>query len=285
MPASAAVGLDRFTPLVEGLDHPEGVAWDPVAGVLYAGGEAGQIYAVEPGGSVREIAQVGAFVLGLALDGAGRVYACAGTELGRVTPADGGVEVVSRGTPDEPFRSPNYAAFAPDGTLYVTDSGTWDGDDGLIYRVQPGGGTEIWTRALASFPNGCCLAPRCDALYVVQSTDPGVWRVPIAGDGSAGAPELICALSGTVPDGIAFDAAGSFYVSCYRPDRIYRVGADAAVEVLADDPRGTTLAAPTNLAFMGDDLGRLASANLAGWHVAVADIGVAGHPLVRPVLE
>ena len=270
-----------FMPLAEGLDHPECVAWDPVAGVLYAGGEAGQIYAVEPGGSLREIAQVGAFVLGLALDGAVSIYACAGTELLRVTPADGAV--VSRGTRDEPFRSPNYPAFAPDGALYVTDSGTWDGDDGVIYRVLPGGATEVWTRALASFPNGCCLAPGRDALYVVQSTDPGVWRVPIAADGSAAAPELVCALIGTVTDGIAFDDAGSFYVSCYRPDRVYRVGADAVVEVLADDPRGTTLAAPTNIAFMDHDLGRLACANLAGWHIAVADIGVAGLPLAGPM--
>jgi hypothetical protein len=31
-----------FTILVEDLDHPEGVAWSP-DGVLYAGGEAGQV--------------------------------------------------------------------------------------------------------------------------------------------------------------------------------------------------------------------------------------------------
>lgn len=33
------------TPFVDGLDHAEGVAWEP-AGFLYAGGESGPIYRV-----------------------------------------------------------------------------------------------------------------------------------------------------------------------------------------------------------------------------------------------
>jgi hypothetical protein len=33
--------------LVDGLDHPEAVCWDPGAAVLWAGGEAGQLYRVD----------------------------------------------------------------------------------------------------------------------------------------------------------------------------------------------------------------------------------------------
>jgi gluconolactonase len=277
--------IRSFIPLAEGLDHPECVAWDPDAGVLYAGGEAGQIYAIDEDGDVRQVAETGGFVLGLALDGAGRVYACAGERVVRVVPWDGSVEVYSAGTDDEPMRQPNFPAFAADGALFVTDSGTWDGDDGLVYRVLPGGHAEVWTRALPAFPNGCCLAPDGDALLVVQSTDPGVWRVPIGRDGSAGAPQAVCAVPGTVPDGIALDTEGRLYVACYRPDRICRVAPDGVVEVLADDPRGTDLAAPTNVAFIGEGLYRLAVANLAGWHIAVGDVGAAGHPLERPSLD
>jgi hypothetical protein len=29
---------------VDGLDHPECVSWSPTEGLLYAGGEAGQVY-------------------------------------------------------------------------------------------------------------------------------------------------------------------------------------------------------------------------------------------------
>ena len=64
-----------FTILVEDLDHPEGVVWSP-DGVLYAGGEAGQIYEVTLAGEAREVATTGGSLLGLTLDGDGRIYAC-----------------------------------------------------------------------------------------------------------------------------------------------------------------------------------------------------------------
>ena len=34
--------------LAGGLDHPEGLAWDPTTGSIVAGGEAGQLYRVDP---------------------------------------------------------------------------------------------------------------------------------------------------------------------------------------------------------------------------------------------
>ena len=35
--------LDRFDELADGLNHPEGVAWNPFDGLIYAGGEAGEL--------------------------------------------------------------------------------------------------------------------------------------------------------------------------------------------------------------------------------------------------
>ena len=64
-----------FAILAEDLDHPEGVAWSP-DGVLFAGGEAGQIYEVTLDGDVRQVATTSGSLLGLALDGDGRIYAC-----------------------------------------------------------------------------------------------------------------------------------------------------------------------------------------------------------------
>lgn len=277
------VATAAVTVLAEGLDHPEGVAWDPQARVLYAGGEAGQLYAIE-GGTVREVADTGGFALGLALDGEGRVYCCSGERVVRVTPATGAVEVYSDGSPDRAMFAPNYPSFAADGTLYVSDSGEWSGENGVIYRISPGGDTSIWTSALPMFPNGCCLTPSGDALAVVQSQRPGVWSVPIQSDGSAGEPHEICLLPDTVPDGVAYDRDGALFVTCYRPDRIYRVGVDGGIEVVAEDPTGNVLAAPTNLAFYGDDLERLGVANLGAQHLSCLDAGVRGLPLARPKL-
>ncbi|MBL8582533.1 MAG: hypothetical protein JNL61_09955, partial [Rhizobiaceae bacterium] len=63
--------------VADGLDHPECVCWCPSADSLYAGGEHGQIYRVSLSGAVNMVTQVpGGFILGLAADGNGFVYAC-----------------------------------------------------------------------------------------------------------------------------------------------------------------------------------------------------------------
>src|SRR5215210_1870737 len=113
--------MPRLEILVDGLDHPEGVAYDPRGGAVWAGGEAGQLYRVDPDARiVEEAAQAPGFVLGLAVDGRGRVVVCC-EGAGALCVLDGGsVRTVHGG-----LRRPNYAAFAPDGTLYFSDSGTW----------------------------------------------------------------------------------------------------------------------------------------------------------------
>ena len=66
---------DVFAPFAGDMQHPEGVCWDPVRERVYAGGEGGQIYSVDLDGNVREVANTGGVVLGVAVDGAGLVYA------------------------------------------------------------------------------------------------------------------------------------------------------------------------------------------------------------------
>jgi gluconolactonase len=275
--------LERFTVMAEGLDHPECAAWGP-DGRIYAGGEAGQIYKVSLGGTIDQVAETGGFLLGLALDADGRIYACdlARAEVVRADPRSGAVEVYSTGTDDEKLRTPNYPVFDDKGNLYVTDSGVWKANDGLVFRVAPEGDTVVWARTCTRFPNGCCLAPDGDALFVVESLLPGVSRIAIEADGSAGATDLFVELPGSVPDGIAFDSEGALYVACYRPDRIYCVAPSGKAKILAEDPEGTLLAAPTNITFVGAGLERMAVANLGRWHLAIADVGVAGLPLRYP---
>ena len=270
--------------LVEGLGHAEGIAWGP-DGFAYAGGEAGQLYRIDvERAELTQFADTGGFVLGLALDAVGNVYAC---DIGnrcvqKITPG-GMVSVYSAGPTGEPFRTPNYPTFDASGNLYVADSGEWHADNGRIIKIAPGGEAVVWGSGLSQFPNGLCMGPGEEYLYAVMSLGPPrVARVKIAPDGSAGATETVVSLPGTVPDGAAFDTDGNLYVSTYRPDRIYRLSPGGELDTLAEDPEGTLMASPTNIAFCGRDRDILLSTNLGRWHITRYEAGATGMPLQYP---
>jgi gluconolactonase len=273
--------LDRFASLADGLDHPECIAAGP-DGTVYAGGEAGQIYRIAEGAAV-EIGSTGGFLYGVAVDADRNVYACdfGRAQVARVDP-DGEVTAYSTGTSERALRVPNFAAFSDDGSLYVTDSGDWRGDDGLVFRIAPDGSTEVWSEEPVGFPNGCCVTANGDALLVVETTERRIVRIPIGEDGSAGSMEVVSELPGSLPDGIALAEDGTMFVGCWRPDRVWRVAPGADPDVLAEDPDGVTFNQPANVAFVGADLDRLAVSSLGGWTIVVADVGATGLRLRYP---
>jgi len=75
---------------------------------------------------------------------------------------------------------------------------------------------------------------------------------------------------------MAFDADGGLWVSCYAPNKLYRITPDRQVQLMADDWEGHTLANPTNIAFGGAHFDQLFTANLGRWHLTKIDIGVKG---------
>ena len=276
------MNLEMFTQIAGDLDHPEGVARGH-DGSLYAGGEAGQVYRIDDG-DITQIGTTGGFLFGIALDAAGNVFACdfGNAALARITPS-GDVSTVSTGTPTRPMRVPNFAAFADDGSLFVTDSGTWGADDGTIFRVRPNEATEVWSDDVPAFPNGCCLTAAGDALLVVESRARRVVRLRLDG-GKASAPETVVELPGSQPDGVTLAADGTMLIGCYRPDRIWRVDPDGRAEILAEDPDGVVLNQPANVAFIGPDLDRVAVSSLGGWSLMGADLDLVGLPLRYPDL-
>ena len=256
--------------LVDGLDHPEGVCWDPDAGLLWAGGEAGQLYEVDVDArTFEEVARAPGFVLGLAVDGRGRLALCCG-DRGLVCVYDGEVRVLRDG-----LHFPNYPAFGPDGSLYVSTSGRWGANDGRVHRIAPDGAIDVVTDLVSHFPNGCAVSTDGRWLWIVESYVPRLRRIDLR----SGEVEELARLDGTVPDGVAFTTDGSVLVSCYRPDAILHVSPEGLIETVAEDPQGTHLAAPTNIVFAGD---RLISANLGRWHLSLIHTELRGAPLHRP---
>ncbi len=276
--------ISEFSAFVEGLDHPEGVATGP-DGTLYAGGEAGQIYRVSLEGTFEEVASTGGFILGLCLDGGGAVYACdnAAHVVKRIGIA-GSISTYSSGAPNRPMKTPNYPVFDADGNLYVSDSGDWNAHNGCIFRVQPGGETEVFTDEVKSFPNGMAMHPDGSHLYSVVSQTCSVVSVEIREDGAAGAIETVAELPKNVPDGLAFDEDANLYISCYSPDVIYRVMPKGDLDILAADWERVTLAAPTNLAFCGPDRKTLVVGSLGRWHLSKATMEISGARLNYPIL-
>lgn len=280
------IPLDRFGELAGDLNHPEGVAWNAVDGRVYAGGEGGEIYAVTLEGEVRQVGSSGGSMLGIAVDGLGRVYACdAGKgEIARWDPVTDAVSTYARGAGGEDMDCPNMAAFGPDGFLYVTCSG----EDGRpeIVRVAPGGErVERWTDAVPGYPNGALVTPDGAALVVVEAHEQRVVRVPILADGSAGGPAVVAEIPDTDPDGIALAADGAYWVTLYRPDGLVRIDPAGAVDLVVDDHLASTFDAPTNIAWVGERLDRAVIANVGDSFLSIGDLGVAGAPLHLPLVD
>ena len=271
--------------LVEGLDHPECVAWG-CDGYAYAGGEGGQLYRIDTNiGSFEEFTNVGTFVGGICQDGNFNLYVCSGGVVKKVDQS-GNVSVYSDGTESTKMLTPNYPAFDSNGNLYVSDSGEWVKDNGRMFKINSDGEAQIWSEDIRSFPNGIALSGTGDFLYVVVSLNsPRIERIPILEDGSAGPAELVVELPFSVPDGIAFDTQGNLYISCYRPDRIYRLSVDGELEILVEDYEGTLMAAPTNIAFCGPRRDDLLSANLGRWHISRYELDAVGIPLNYPIIK
>lgn len=276
--------LSEFQPFVDGLDHPECVTCDP-DGVIYAGGEAGQIYRVAPDGHYQQIGSTGGFVLGLCLDGDRNVYACDSAQHAVIrVGVDGGASVFADGDGVRRMGTPNYPVFDGAGNLYVSDSGQWKGNDGCLWVVHPEGETELLSTELTAFPNGLALDPEQRHLYVALSNLPGVVRIPVTDGSVTGPVEEVVRLERHVPDGLAFDAEGALYIACYAPDVIYRLSADGQLERLVEDWERVTLASPTNIAFCGVGRRTLVVASLCRWHLSKAEMSVAGSPYSYPHL-
>jgi len=282
----SALALESLEVLARGLDHPEGIC-ETLDGRLYVGGEAGQLYEIAPDGGVRELLRTHGFMLGLAADAAGRLYAAdAGHHcVWRIDPDGGGRELFTAGAPERPLRTPNWGAFGPDGSYYLSDSGRMGAADGCLLRVPPGGEAEVWSEECVAYPNGLAVDRDGTRLYVLESCPGALVAFDIRPDGGAGPRELLCDLDPAVPDGVALVADGSMVIACYRPDAIFRWSEADGLRTVVEDPRGQLLAAPTNVLFTGAARDEIVVPNVGGWHVTRMRAGMAGEPLHYPTAE
>lgn len=137
---------------------------------------------------------------------------------------------------------PNFAAWGPDGELYVTDYG-----QAVVWRVPPGGGkARVWLadRRLDGVElgtTGLLLAPNRRALLVAQQTSAGLaegnpatgklYRIPIRNARPGPVRLLWESLPGDLPDGFGIGRSG----------RIYLANAGLSAQLVVLSPEGEEL--------------------------------------------
>lgn len=262
-------GLSIF---VDDLDHPECLCVHS-DGTVYAGGEAGQIYRISPDGqNATEIANTGGFVLGVALSPDSTWLAACDFKNKCVWKLDLSTLALTRWINEaggQPIAIPNYGAFDFEGNYYLSDSGDPFKPTGRILKANPDGRAVVWHDGPISFANGVALGPENDALFVVSSFLPGVERIAIRQDGTAGERSIYTTLPQLcIPDGLAFAQDGTLFVSCYEPSTIYRVDRNGVATPFLSDPQAHGLCHCTNCAFAGPDFSDLLVANLGRRHIS-----------------
>ncbi|MEP7111271.1 MAG: SMP-30/gluconolactonase/LRE family protein [Ferruginibacter sp.] len=274
-----ALSIRDVSIFADGLDHPECIAVHP-DGSVWAGGEGGQVYKISADGKIiEEVNNTGGFILGIAFSPASSWLALCDLKNKCVWKLDiksNHLEKFAKGAEDIQFNIPNYPAFTRDGRLFVSDSGAFRQVTGKIFCFDANGKATIWHQGPFSFANGLALSADEKFLYIVCTWLPGVERIAINADGTAGEREVYCTIPQTCPDGIAFDNEENLYVSCYAPNSIYKVNKDRDVTLLINDWEAHTLSNPTNIAFGGEDFDQLYSANLGRWHISRINTQITG---------
>ena len=183
---------------------------------------------------------------------------------------------------------PNYATWAPDGALYVTDYG-----QAVIWRVPPGGGrARMWlmdTRldGIEFGTAGLALGPERRALYVMQQTSLGLgeptiaqgklYRIPLRGERTL--TKLWQSRPMDLPDGFSFARSGRIYVANAGSNQLVVLDEEydevervPAVPLTGDNGSPVPFDTPSNVTF-------------AGRSVLVANQGFFGNPAHHAILD
>lgn len=207
---------------------------------------------------------------------------------------DGSYDTVATSAGDERFLFLNDLAFAPNGELFLTDSGILHDDfmkggqfvpnyrdlkyDGRVYRVDTRTKrAEILDRGF-KFTNGIAFGPD-QALYVAETLSGNIYRYASRDGRIVGQRELFgnviehfnpAELKG--PDGMKFGADGNLYVCVFGQGDVTVLGRNGEVikRIKTDGP------SCTNLAFKGK---QIYVTELTTGTVQVFDVGTEGLPL------
>ncbi len=262
--------------------------------------EKGWVTRISADGQSRSVVATTGRPNGLAPDKDGFIWVAETAQCALLKLAlDGSYETIATECDGEKFLFLNDLAFAPNGDVYLTDSGIAMEDfapggelhpdcknlnyDGRVYRIVPSSGeieridNGIW------FTNGIAFGPD-ENLYVTETFSGNIYRYPwengrIVGGkevfGNVIDPEKPPGIIG--PDGMKFGKDGNLYVAVFGQGDVTVLNPDG--EVIERMPTGGMW--PTNLAFGKDGENRIYITEAETGTVRIADVGTDGFPLFR----
>lgn len=279
-PPNPFTTLAEFDPAMGQL--PEGVV--TVGGVVYVGlAPRGEIVRIATPGSVQAFGTIPApvadtFTLGLAANAAGDIFVAVGASGANPTPAPGIYRIPAAGGTATEFATsammPFPNAIEVNGTrLFVTDSSA-----GRILEISQAGNVSVWLEdaMLAGNMSACGgtgapftigangIARDASNLYVAVTDYGRIVRIPIMGNGMAGAPvvhaESCTTLQGA--DGIVLEAAGTMVVVRNGPSNtMSRISADG--QTVTPIHVGAPLDGPASVTIMAGATPQLVLTNSA----------------------
>ena len=181
-------------------------------------------------------------------------------------------KVLSTGLESQPYLGLSDMAYAPDGSLWFTDSGRTSLSDpkGRVYCLSPGGVLRLVLDCLP-YSNGICFSPDGAWVYVAATRANQVWRLssnlPTTGQPMVG---VFLQLSGGLgPDGLATNKQGWLTVAQAQAGRAYVFDAlgDPIAEVRLPEGLWTT-----SVTFHPDDQSKLYIVDAQTGTIFVANI-------------
>lgn len=279
-----------------GISRPEDVV---VAndGTVWASDNQSACAAITPDGAFRRIGLANGDPNGVKVDPCDNTLVIANIGNGsiqRVDPSTGETTELHSQVAGERLITPNYVLFDKAGNLWCTVSTRrgripeWlDGTpDGFIARFDSSGGATIVADKL-QFPNGLAFDEDEKTLYVAQTSGHNVLRFPVLGNtlgkGELHGPTTLG--NDALPDGVSVDREGGVWVPLVLSNRIDRIAPDGSVTTIIEDPTGTLLNKPTNIAFGGKDLCDLYIGSIAANYVLATRSPIPGLPLAHQLIN
>ncbi len=261
--ASEEPGLVR---VCDGLEFPEGPAWDGKNSIYVSNCQSNYITRVSLKGVVERRWMTGGGgevgfkkTNGMTFHKDGSLFACdyERNAIIRISPQKK-CEVYADSCDGQAFKGPNDLAFDPHGNLYFTDpvgSGK-NNPVGAVYRVEQGTRKVAKVASGMAFPNGLAFTADAKHLYVCESQLNRVVRFDVKPDGSLDNMRLFADLSpdgSGEPDGMALDIEGNLWIAHYGAHTVLAVNPKGVIVRTIRIPHSNNQG-PTNVEFAGQDM-------------------------------